>query len=58
MGSAPWYRIPDVSDPLHVPMANLSIRDVRALAEKLDAVSKGPALFPGKFAQPFSLVDA
>jgi len=58
MGTAPWYRIPDVSDPLHVPMANLSIRDVRALAEKLDAASKGPALFPGKFAQPFSLVDA
>jgi hypothetical protein len=58
MGTAPWYRIADVKDPLHVPMANLSTRDLRAVADKLKAVSKGPSLFPGKFGRPFSLVDA
>ena len=57
MGTAPWYRIPE-GDPLHVPMANLSTRDLHALSDKLNAVSKGPALFPGKFARPFSLGDA
>ena len=57
MGTAPWYRIPE-GDPLHVPMANLSTRDLHAVSEKLNAVSKGPALFPGKFARPFSLGDA
>jgi hypothetical protein len=43
---------------LHVPMANLSTRDVRVVADKLKAISKGPSLFPGKFGRPFSLADA
>jgi L-ascorbate metabolism protein UlaG (beta-lactamase superfamily) len=58
MGTAPWYRIADVKDPLHVPMANLSAHDLHALSETLEAVPKGPSLFPGKFAQPFPLADA
>jgi L-ascorbate metabolism protein UlaG (beta-lactamase superfamily) len=58
MGAAPWFRIADVNDPLHVPMANLSALEVSALADKVAAISKGPSLFPGKFAQPFPLQDA
>jgi len=58
MGSAPWYRIGDVKDPLHVPMANLSALELHDLSDKLNAISKGPALFPGKFAQPLSLADS
>jgi len=58
MGTAPWYRIVGANDPLSVPMANLSAADVCALSDKLQAISKGPALFPGKFAQPFSLLEA
>jgi len=58
MGTAPWYRIADVNDPLHVPMANLSVPDLHSLSETLKAIPKGPSLFPGKFAQPFSLADA
>jgi L-ascorbate metabolism protein UlaG (beta-lactamase superfamily) len=58
MGTAPWYRIADVNDPLHVPMANLSVTDLHSLSETLKAIPNGPSLFPGKFAQPFSLADA
>jgi L-ascorbate metabolism protein UlaG (beta-lactamase superfamily) len=58
MGTAPWYRIAGVNDPLSVPMANLSALDLRVLSDKLDAISDGPCLFPGKFAQPFSLTDS
>ena len=53
MGTAPWYRIGDVNDPLHVPLANLSVDDLRAVREILAGIPDGPALFPGKFAQPF-----
>lgn len=55
MGTAPWYRIPDANDPLHVPLANLSADDLRAVSEVLADIPGGPALFPGKFAQPFLL---
>jgi len=58
MGTAPWYRIEDVNDPLHVPMANLSVRDLEALSATLEAIPKGPSLFPGKFAQPLPLAEA
>ncbi len=58
MGTAPWYRITDVNDPLHVPMANLSLRDVESLSHKLQEISGGPALFPGKFAKPVPLATA
>jgi L-ascorbate metabolism protein UlaG (beta-lactamase superfamily) len=58
MGTAPWFRIPDVNDPLHVPMANLSAGDLGALAEQARAISKRTALFPGKFARPFPLAEA
>ena len=58
MGTAPWYRIADAEDPLHVPMANLSARDLQVLRETLEAIPEGPALFPGKFAQPFPLAGA
>jgi L-ascorbate metabolism protein UlaG (beta-lactamase superfamily) len=58
MGTAPWYRIADVNDPLHVPMANLSALDLRALADRVKAISDGPSLFPGKFAQPVPLAEA
>ena len=58
MGTAPWYRIADPADPLHVPMANLSALDLRALAGRVKAISKGPSLFPGKFARPFPLSEA
>jgi len=58
MGTAPWYRIGDASDPLHVPMANLSALDLQAIAGTLAAIPKGPALFPGKFARPFPLAGA
>jgi len=58
MGTAPWYRIADVNDPLHVPMANLSARDVCAQADRVSALSKRARLFPGKFARPFALADA
>jgi L-ascorbate metabolism protein UlaG (beta-lactamase superfamily) len=58
MGTAPWYRIVDVNDPLHVPMANLSAQDLRALSETLAAVPRSPSLFPGKFGQPFPLTEA
>jgi len=57
MGTAPWFRIVDVNDPLHVPLANLSAHDVRALSEKLQAIPRGPSLFPGKFGQPFPLTE-
>lgn len=58
MGTAPWYRIADVKDPLHVPMANLSVPDLRALSDTLKDIPKGPSLFPGKFAQPVALAEA
>jgi L-ascorbate metabolism protein UlaG (beta-lactamase superfamily) len=58
MGTAPWYRIADVKDPLHVPMANLSAEDLDALSGTLKAISSGPILFPGKFAQPVCLAEA
>ena len=58
MGTAPWYRIADVNDPLHVPMANLSARELCALADRVSGLSKGARLFPGKFARPFALADA
>jgi len=58
MGTAPWYRIVDVNDPLRVPMANLSARELRALSDTLKGIPKGPSLFPGKFAQPVPLSDA
>jgi L-ascorbate metabolism protein UlaG (beta-lactamase superfamily) len=58
MGTAPWYRIADVKDPLHFPMANLSAGEVDALAGTLKAIAGGPTLFPGKFAQPFFLAEA
>src|SRR5437867_5163369 len=58
MGTAPWFRIADANDPLYVPMANLSARDLESVAETLKAIPKGPSLFPGKFAQPFPLADA
>ena len=58
MGTAPWFRVADVNDPLRVPMANLSARDLHAVSETLQAIPRGPTLFPGKFAQPFPLSDA
>jgi len=58
MGSAPWYRIGDAKDPLHIPMANLSARELHDVSDKLEIISTGPSLFPGKFAQPFSLADS
>ena len=58
MGTTPWFRIADVNDPLHVPMANLSARDLLTLSETLQSIPEGPSLFPGKFACPFLLGDA
>lgn len=58
MGTAPWFRIVDVDDPLHVPMANLSAHDLHALSETLTTVPRGPSLFPGKFGRPFPLTEA
>ena len=55
MGTAPWFRIVDVNDPLSVPMANLSAHDLRALSETLKAIPRGPSLFAGKFGRPFPL---
>ncbi len=57
-GTAPWFRIVDVKDPLHIPIANLSADDLRVLSEKLQAIPSGPSLFPGKFGQPFQLTEA
>jgi hypothetical protein len=56
MGTAPWFRIADVNDPLHIPLANLSANDLRVLSERLRSIPGGPILFPGKFGQPFPLV--
>src|SRR2546422_601318 len=58
MGTAPWFRIVDVGDPLHVPMANLSAHDLHALSDTLKAIPRGPSLFPGKFGRPFPLTEA
>jgi len=58
VGTAPWYRIADPKDPLHVPIGGLSALELHDLSVKLKAMSNGPSLFPGKFAQPFSLADA
>ncbi|WP_447983760.1 MBL fold metallo-hydrolase [Nitrospira sp. Nam74] len=58
MGTAPWFRIVDVKDPLHIPMANLSADEVFLLSEQLTAVPGGPSLFGGKFGQPFPLSAA
>jgi L-ascorbate metabolism protein UlaG (beta-lactamase superfamily) len=58
MGTAPWFRIADVRDPLHVPMANLSADDLRVLSERLEVIARGPSLFPGKFGQPFPLTES
>jgi hypothetical protein len=58
MGSAPWFRIADVKDPLHMPIASLSARELRDVAEKLKTISNGTSLFPGRFAEPFSLAGA
>jgi hypothetical protein len=52
------FRIVDFKDPLHIPMANLSADDLRVLSEKLQVVSSGPSLFPGKFGQPFPLRES
>jgi L-ascorbate metabolism protein UlaG (beta-lactamase superfamily) len=58
MGTAPWFRIMDVNDPLSVPMANLSANDLGVLSETLKAIPNGPSLFPGKFGRPFPLAEA
>jgi L-ascorbate metabolism protein UlaG (beta-lactamase superfamily) len=58
MGTAPWFRIPDAEDPLHMPIAGISTRALHDVREKLKAISKGPSLFPGRFAEPFSLDGA
>jgi L-ascorbate metabolism protein UlaG (beta-lactamase superfamily) len=58
MGTAPWFRITDRNDPLHIPMANLSGDDLRVLSEKLQALPSGTSLFPGKFGQPFPVAEA
>ena len=58
MGTAPWFRIQDVNDPLRVPMANLSAHDLHALSDTLKSIPRGPSLFPGKFAQPLPLAEA
>jgi L-ascorbate metabolism protein UlaG (beta-lactamase superfamily) len=55
MGTAPWFRIADADDPLHLPIANLSAHDLHALSETLSAIPGGPSLFPGKFGRPFPL---
>jgi hypothetical protein len=57
MGTAPWFRIAAVDDPLHIPMANLSARDLQEVSETLSAISNGPSLFPGKFSKPISLSE-
>src|SRR5262245_1644731 len=57
-GTAPWFRITDVNDPLYIPIANLSANDLHALSETIQAIPKGPVLFPGKFGQPFPLTEA
>jgi len=58
MGTAPWFRIADVDDPLRVPLENLSAHDLHTLAETLKAIPGGPSVFPGKFGQPFPLTEA
>ena len=58
MGTAPWYRITDINDPLHIPLANLSALDLRSLSIRLEDISRSCVIFPGKFAQPFSLAEA
>ena len=58
MGTAPWFRIADADDPLHIPMANLSAHDLHELSKTLKAISNGPSLFPGKFGQPFPLIES
>jgi hypothetical protein len=58
MGTAPWFRIMDVNDPLHIPMANLSGDDLRVLSEKLKAIPRGASLFPGKFGEPLPVTEA
>ncbi len=58
MGTAPWFRIADVGDPLRVPLENLSAHDLHRLSETLKAIPGGPSLFPGKFGQPFPLTEA
>src|SRR5262249_37463941 len=52
MGTAPWFRIEDVNDPISVPLANLSADDLHGLSETLKAIPRGPSLFPGKFGRP------
>src|SRR5436190_2486240 len=58
MGTAPWFRIADVKDPLHMPIASISARELHEVAEKVKTLSNGAALFPGRFAEPFSLAGA
>jgi len=58
MGTAPWFRIADANDPLHIPMANLTAQDLKAISQMLAAIPNGPTLFSGKFGEPFSLVDS
>jgi L-ascorbate metabolism protein UlaG (beta-lactamase superfamily) len=57
MGTAPWYRIANASDPLYVPMANLSFRELEAMSARLEEISEKPSLFPGKYGKPLSLED-
>lgn len=57
VGTAPWYRIADEDDPLHVPLGNLSMSELRRMAGTLKAMPHAPLLFPGKFAEPLRLDD-
>jgi L-ascorbate metabolism protein UlaG (beta-lactamase superfamily) len=57
MGTAPWFRITDPRDPLHMPMANMSADDLSLMKEKLAALAPTVALFPGKFAVPFNVSE-
>ncbi len=55
MGTAPWFRLPDADDPLHVPLGNLSLGELDAMADVLGSLPRRTRLFPGKFAEPFML---
>ena len=55
MGTAPWYRIRDPNDPLHMPLGNLSVGELEGMADTLNAMPHAPLLFPGKFAEPLRL---
>ena len=55
MGTAPWYRIQDTDDPLHVPLGNLSVDDLRGISGVLKSMPNALHLFRGKFAEPIRL---